>query len=42
MLLQRTYEYKEKLAKYHGKEPRSIQIFKKEGEKHEEIIREMV
>jgi hypothetical protein len=40
MLLPRTDEYKDKVAKYHGKEPGSIQILKKE--KHEEIIKEMV
>jgi hypothetical protein len=42
MFLPWTDEYKEKLAKYHGKEPGSIHILKKEGEKHEEIIKEMV
>jgi hypothetical protein len=35
MTLPWTDQYKEKLAKYHGKEPRSIQILKKEDEKHE-------
>jgi hypothetical protein len=30
-----TDQYKEKISKYHGKEPRSIQILNKEGEKHE-------
>jgi hypothetical protein len=42
MFLPSTYIYKEKLAKYQGKEPMSIQILKKEGEKHEKIIKEMV
>jgi hypothetical protein len=35
-------QYKDKLAKYHGKEPGSIQIFKKEDEKHEEIIQDTI
>jgi hypothetical protein len=42
MFLPWTNEYKEKLVKYHGKEPGSIQILKKEDEKHEETIKEMV
>jgi hypothetical protein len=42
MLLPRTDEYKEKLAKYQGKEPGSIQILKKEDEEHEETIKGMV
>jgi hypothetical protein len=33
---------KKKIAKYHGKEPGSIHILKKEDEKHEEIIKETV
>jgi hypothetical protein len=37
-----TYQYKEKLAKYHGKELGSIQILKKEDEKHEEIVKDTV
>jgi N-acetylglucosamine-6-phosphate deacetylase len=41
-LLPWTDQYKDKLAKYHGKEPGSIQILKKEDEKHEEIIKDTV
>jgi hypothetical protein len=41
-LLPWTDQYKDKLAKYHGKEPGSIQILKKEDEKHEEIVKEIV
>jgi hypothetical protein len=41
-LLTRIYEYKEKLAKYHGKEPGSIQILKKEDEEREETIKRVV
>jgi hypothetical protein len=41
-LLPWTYQYKEKLAKYHGKETGSIQILKKEDEKHEEIVKDTV
>jgi hypothetical protein len=33
MLLPRTNEYKEKLAKFQGKEPGSIQILKKEDKR---------
>jgi hypothetical protein len=39
MLFQKTNEYKEKLAKLYGKEPRSIQILKKEDKEHEEAIK---
>jgi hypothetical protein len=42
MLLPRTNEYKEKLAKFQGKEPWSIQIMKKEDEEHKEAIKRMV
>jgi hypothetical protein len=42
-LLPRTQEYKEKLAKFQGKEPGSIKILKKEEDKwdkgHEEAIK---
>jgi hypothetical protein len=41
-LLPWTNQYKEKLAKYHGKEPWSIQILKKEDEKHEEMVKDIV
>ena len=34
-LLPWTYQYKDKLAKYHGKEPGSIQILNKEDKKYE-------
>jgi hypothetical protein len=37
-----TNQYKRKLAKYHGKESGSIQILKKEDEKHEEIMKDKV
>jgi hypothetical protein len=39
MLLPRTNEYKEKLAKFQGKEPGSIQILKKEDKEREEAIK---
>jgi hypothetical protein len=42
VLLPWTDEYKEKLSKYHGKEPGSIQILKKEDKKHEEKVEETV
>ena len=42
MLLPRKDEYKEKLAKYQGKELGSIQILKKEDEECEEAIKRMV
>jgi hypothetical protein len=42
MLLPRTNEYKEKLAKFQGKEPRSIQISKKEDKEREEAIKRAV
>jgi hypothetical protein len=42
MLLPRTIEYKEKLAKFQGKEPGSIQIMNKEDEECEEAIKRMV
>jgi hypothetical protein len=42
VLLPWTNKYKEKLAKYHGKDPGSIQILKKEDEKHEEKVEETV
>ena len=35
-------QYKDKLAKYHGKETGSIQILKKEDKKHEKIVNETV
>jgi hypothetical protein len=37
-----TNQYKEKLAKYHGKEPGSTQILKKEKGKNEEIMKDTV
>jgi hypothetical protein len=42
MLLPRTNEYKEKLAKFQGKEPGSIQILKKEDKEREEAIKREV
>jgi hypothetical protein len=42
MILLKTYEYKEKLTKYQGKEPGSIQILKKKDEECEETIKGMV
>jgi hypothetical protein len=42
MLLPRKDEYKEKLAKFQGKEPGSVQILKKEDEEREEAIKRMV
>jgi hypothetical protein len=42
MLLPRKNEYKEKLAKLHGKEPGSIQILKKEDKEREEAIKREV
>jgi hypothetical protein len=42
MLLPRTDEYKEKLAKFQGKEPGSIQILRKEDKEHEEAIKRTV
>jgi hypothetical protein len=41
-LLPLTDQYKDKLAKYQGKEPGSIQILKKENEKHEEIVKDTI
>jgi hypothetical protein len=38
-LLPWTDQYKEKIAKYYGKELGSIQILNKEDEKHEEIFK---
>jgi hypothetical protein len=42
VLLPWTDQYKEQISKYHGKEPGSIQILKKEDEKNEEIIKDIV
>jgi glutaredoxin len=42
MLIPRSCQYKEKLAKYQGKDPGYIQILKKEDEEREEIIKNMV
>ena len=42
MLLPRKNEYKEKLAKFHGKDPGSIQILKKEYKECEEAIKRAV
>jgi hypothetical protein len=42
MLLPWTDQYKVKHAKYHGKEPFSIQILMKEDKKHEKIVNETV
>jgi hypothetical protein len=42
MLLPWIDQYKNKLSKYHGKEPSSIQILKKGDEKHQEIIKDVV
>ena len=39
MLLPRTNEHKEKIAKFQGKEPGSIQILKREYKEHEEVIK---
>ena len=41
-LLPWTDKYKDKHAKYHGKELGSIRIFKKEDEKREEIIQDTI
>jgi hypothetical protein len=45
-LLPRTNEYKEKLAKFQGKEPGSIKILKKDevqkGAQREQVIKDMV
>jgi hypothetical protein len=42
MLLPWIDQYKDKLVKYHGKDPGSIQILEQEDEKHEEIIKDTV
>jgi hypothetical protein len=42
MLLPRTDEYKENLAKFQGKEPGSMQILKKEDKEREEAIKRAV
>jgi hypothetical protein len=42
MLLQRTNEYKDKLANFQGKGLGSIQILKKEDKEHEEAIKNAV
>jgi hypothetical protein len=42
MILPWTDQYKDKLEKYHGKEPTSSQILKKEDEKYKEVIKDIV